>query len=109
MTDPLPATQVWLHRGAYGCAEDLALERPTVKCVLPSLARSSCDAVLTRPSCASCAGRYVNYAMHRVRMLKHFGVTPVLVFDGGLLPSKMGTEDAREACVDNLEHLNMRP
>lgn len=37
--------------------------------------------------------------MHRVRMLKHFGVTPILVFDGGLLPSKMGTEDAREACV----------
>ncbi|GAA5903716.1 hypothetical protein JCM8208_006557 [Rhodotorula glutinis] len=62
---------VWLHRGAYGCAEDLALGKPTTK--------------------------YVNYAMHRVRMLKHFGVTPVLVFDGGLLPSKMGTEDAREA------------
>ncbi|BGP39686.1 hypothetical protein JCM10450v2_003655 [Rhodotorula kratochvilovae] len=40
---------------------------------------------------------YVNYAMHRARMLKHFGVTPLLVFDGGLLPSKMGTEDAREA------------
>ncbi|GAA5848484.1 hypothetical protein JCM9279_006579 [Rhodotorula babjevae] len=62
---------VWLHRGAYGCAEDLALGKPTTK--------------------------YVNYAMHRVRMLKHFGVTPILVFDGGLLPSKMGTEDAREA------------
>lgn len=29
-------------------------------------------------------------------MLKHFGVTPVMVFDGGLLPSKMGTEDERE-------------
>ncbi|BGP55305.1 hypothetical protein JCM8202_000618 [Rhodotorula sphaerocarpa] len=61
---------VWLHRGAYGCAEDLALGRPTIK--------------------------YVNYAMHRVRMLKYFGVTPVMVFDGGLLPSKMGTEDDRE-------------
>ncbi|GAA5849498.1 hypothetical protein JCM8547_000473 [Rhodosporidiobolus lusitaniae] len=61
---------VWLHRGAYGCAEDLALGRKTVK--------------------------YVNYAMHRVRMLKYYGVTPMLVFDGGLLPSKMGTEDDRE-------------
>ncbi|GAA5870233.1 hypothetical protein JCM3774_004616 [Rhodotorula dairenensis] len=61
---------VWLHRGAYGCAEDLALGRPTTK--------------------------YVNYAMHRVRMLKHYGVTPVMVFDGGLLPSKMGTEDERK-------------
>ncbi|GAA5825534.1 hypothetical protein JCM11251_000275 [Rhodosporidiobolus azoricus] len=61
---------VWLHRGAYGCAEDLALGRPTTK--------------------------YVNYAMHRVRMLKYYGVTPIMVFDGGLLPSKMGTEDERE-------------
>ncbi|BGP15941.1 hypothetical protein JCM10213_003628 [Rhodosporidiobolus nylandii] len=61
---------VWLHRGAYGCAEDLAMGKSTVK--------------------------YVNYAMHRVRMLKYYGVTPILVFDGGLLPSKMGTEDERE-------------
>ncbi|BGP31765.1 hypothetical protein JCM10296v2_003539 [Rhodotorula toruloides] len=61
---------VWLHRGAYGCAQDLALGKPTIK--------------------------YVNYAMHRVRMLKYYGVTPFLVFDGGLLPSKMGTEDERE-------------
>ncbi|GAA6007840.1 hypothetical protein JCM10207_004895 [Rhodosporidiobolus poonsookiae] len=61
---------VWLHRGAYGCAEDLALGKSTTK--------------------------YVNYAMHRVRMLKYYGVTPLLVFDGGLLPSKMGTEDERE-------------
>lgn len=37
--------------------------------------------------------------MHRVRMLKYHGVTPLLVFDGGLLPSKMGTEDSREECV----------
>ncbi|KAL8278126.1 hypothetical protein RQP46_009450 [Phenoliferia psychrophenolica] len=61
---------VWLHRGAYGCAEDLAQGKPTVQ--------------------------YVNYSMHRVRMLKHFGVTPLIVFDGGLLPSKMGTEGDRE-------------
>lgn len=32
-------------------------------------------------------------------MLKHYGVTPVMVFDGGLLPSKMGTEDERERCA----------
>ncbi|ORY92746.1 PIN domain-like protein [Leucosporidium creatinivorum] len=61
---------VWLHRGAYGCAEELATGKTTIK--------------------------YVNYAMHRVRMLKHYGVTPLIVFDGGLLPSKMGTEDDRE-------------
>lgn len=33
--------------------------------------------------------------MHRVRMVKHFGVTPYLVFDGDFLPSKAHTEAAR--------------
>ncbi|KDE08346.1 hypothetical protein MVLG_01386 [Microbotryum lychnidis-dioicae p1A1 Lamole] len=61
---------VWLHRGAYGCAQELATGVTTLK--------------------------YVNYAMHRVRMLKHYGVTPLIVFDGGYLPSKMGTEEERE-------------
>lgn len=39
--------------------------------------------------------RYVDYAMHRVRMLKHFGVKPYIVFDGDNLPSKSGTETER--------------
>ncbi|KAI5841288.1 PIN domain-like protein [Tricharina praecox] len=39
---------------------------------------------------------YVDYVMHRVRMLRHFGVTPYLVFDGDYLPSKSGTEVERE-------------
>lgn len=33
--------------------------------------------------------------MHRVRMVKYFGVTPYLVFDGDFLPSKAHTEAAR--------------
>lgn len=33
--------------------------------------------------------------MHRVRMCKHFGVTPYMVFDGDFLPSKAGTEASR--------------
>lgn len=33
--------------------------------------------------------------MHRVRMVKHFGVTPYLVFDGDFLPSKARTEASR--------------
>ena len=40
--------------------------------------------------------RFVEFAMHRVRMLIHFGITPYLVFDGDYLPSKAVTEDARE-------------
>jgi exonuclease 1 len=39
--------------------------------------------------------RYVEFAMHRVRMLIYFGVTPYLVFDGDNLPSKASTESER--------------
>ncbi|EGX52581.1 hypothetical protein AOL_s00007g569 [Orbilia oligospora ATCC 24927] len=60
----------WLHRGIISCAVDLALDKPTT--------------------------RYVDYAMHRVRMLQHYGVTPYLVFDGDYLPGKKGTELDRE-------------
>ena len=33
--------------------------------------------------------------MHRVRMVKYFGVTPYVVFDGDFLPSKAATESSR--------------
>lgn len=39
--------------------------------------------------------RFVDFAMHRVRMLQHFGVIPFLVFDGDYLPSKAATEADR--------------
>ncbi|KAK0544796.1 hypothetical protein OC846_005920 [Tilletia horrida] len=61
---------VWLHRGAFTCAQELVLGQPT--------------------------DRFVRYAMHKIRMMKHFGVTPYLVFDGDKLPSKIGTEQDRE-------------
>lgn len=41
--------------------------------------------------------RYVDYAMHRVRLLRHHNITPYLVFDGGPLPAKKGTETERAA------------
>ena len=42
------------------------------------------------------SSRYVDYAMHRVRLLRHFGIKPYIVFDGGLLPAKKGTEHERK-------------
>ncbi|KAK0625350.1 hypothetical protein B0T17DRAFT_532577 [Bombardia bombarda] len=60
----------WLHRGAVSCAIELAQGKPTRK--------------------------YVDFAMHRVKMFKYYGVTPYLVFDGDYLPSKAGTEASRE-------------
>ncbi|KAG5932521.1 hypothetical protein E4U53_001290 [Claviceps sorghi] len=59
----------WLHRAAYSCAVELGQDKPT--------------------------NRYVHAAMHRVRMLQHFGVTPYMVFDGDYLPSKAATESSR--------------
>lgn len=35
--------------------------------------------------------------MHRVRLLRHHGITPYIVFDGGPLPAKKGTEESRAA------------
>ncbi|PTB61988.1 nuclease-like protein [Trichoderma citrinoviride] len=59
----------WLHRAAYSCAVELGQGKPTKK--------------------------FINGAMHRVKMLKHFGVTPYMVFDGDFLPSKAATEASR--------------
>ncbi|TDL16707.1 hypothetical protein BD410DRAFT_614988 [Rickenella mellea] len=61
---------VWLHRGAYACATELATGRPTTK--------------------------YVDFCIHRVRLLRHYNILPFLVFDGGPLPAKGGTEKDRE-------------
>lgn len=59
----------WLHRGTVACAMELALGKPTRK--------------------------FVDFSMHRVRMLQHFGVIPFLIFDGDYLPSKAATEADR--------------
>ncbi|KAG5985365.1 hypothetical protein E4U55_004589 [Claviceps digitariae] len=59
----------WLHRAAYSCASELGQGKPTQ--------------------------RYVHAAIHRVRMLQHFGITPYMVFDGDYLPSKAATETSR--------------
>ncbi|CAI6338976.1 unnamed protein product [Periconia digitata] len=61
----------WLHRGTAACAIELAQGKPTTK--------------------------YVDFAMSRVRMLIHFGITPYIIFDGDYLPSKSGTEKDRAA------------
>lgn len=39
--------------------------------------------------------RHIDYCMRRVNLLRHYGVKPVLVFDGGLLPMKSEQENKR--------------
>ncbi|ORY08295.1 PIN domain-like protein, partial [Basidiobolus meristosporus CBS 931.73] len=60
---------VWLHKGAFACAKELCLNEPTKK--------------------------YITYCMNKVKMLRSFNIKPLLVFDGGLLPSKLTTEFER--------------
>ncbi|KAG8950294.1 Rad2 nuclease [Tulasnella sp. 419] len=60
---------VWLHKGGFACAPQLVQGQKTTK--------------------------YVDYVLHRIRMLRHYGVEPYLVFDGGPLPAKKGTESER--------------
>ncbi|EGO03709.1 hypothetical protein SERLA73DRAFT_101960 [Serpula lacrymans var. lacrymans S7.3] len=72
---------VWLHRGIFTCPTELATGKTTTK--------------------------YVDYAMHRVRLLRHHKIQPYIVFDGGPLPAKKGTEAERKQRRDeNLAKAN---
>ncbi|XP_068991348.1 exonuclease 1 isoform X4 [Neodiprion pinetum] len=67
-------TYCWLHKGAFSCAEKLALGQPT-------------DA-------------YVTYCMRFVNMLLGNNIKPILVFDGCHLPAKKDTESKRRELRD---------
>ncbi|KAI7755041.1 hypothetical protein M8C21_023721 [Ambrosia artemisiifolia] len=41
--------------------------------------------------------QYINYCLHRINMLRHHNITPVLVFDGGNIPCKSLTEQQRHS------------
>ncbi|XP_057446941.1 exonuclease 1 [Lotus japonicus] len=62
----------WLHKGAYSCSMELCLD-------------SDGDRKF----------RYIEYFMHRVNLLRHYKITPVVVFDGGNVSCKAGTEQER--------------
>ncbi|CAK8578633.1 unnamed protein product [Lathyrus sativus] len=71
-------TYSWLHKGALSCSTDLCKGIPT--------------------------SRHIEYCMHRVNLLRHYGVKPILVFDGGFLPMKVEQENKRaRARKDNFE------
>ncbi|KAL1499793.1 hypothetical protein AB1Y20_012478 [Prymnesium parvum] len=74
---------VWIHRGTYACAAELALGQPT-------------DA-------------YVHYCRKLCVLLRQNGVFPVLVFDGHSIPAKSITSQkrrtAREDAQFRLDHI----
>ncbi|KAJ4980791.1 hypothetical protein NE237_031628 [Protea cynaroides] len=76
-------TYSWLHKGALSCSKELLKGDPT--------------------------SRHIDYCMHRVNLLRHYGVKPILVFDGGFLPMKSEQENKRargrkEALDRAIEH-----
>ncbi|CAM6088300.1 unnamed protein product [Calypogeia fissa] len=62
-------TYAWLHKAAYSCSKELCEGHPTDK--------------------------LIDYCMHRINLLRHHGVQPVMVFDGGVLPMKADQEEKR--------------
>ncbi|KAA3478993.1 Exonuclease 1 [Gossypium australe] len=73
-------TYSWLHKGALSCSTQLCKGLPT--------------------------SRHIEYCMHRVNLLRHHGVKPVLVFDGGLLPMKIEQENKRASFCVALLHFS---
>ena len=85
---------VWLHRGVFTCARELALGQTTDKCVARALRQEA------HPHVSPCARvRYVAYFVRCVEVLRAAGVEPVCVFDGDKLPSKAVEEAERATCV----------
>ena len=68
---------VWLHRGVLTCASELCQNIPT-----------------DRFKISLKLDRHLQYCLRQVGLLLHYGVIPVLVFDGGHLPSKRLTESS---------------
>jgi exonuclease-1 len=79
---------VWLHRGTYGCATEIATGKQTTKYSMRVV--NILDILIS-----SASHRYVDFAMQRIRLLRHHNIEPYLVFDGGPLPAKKGTESDR--------------
>ncbi|KAM5570450.1 exonuclease 1 [Rosa sericea] len=62
----------WLHKGAYSCSMELCMNSNSERRL-----------------------KYIDYFMHRIHMLQHHEITPVVVFDGGNVPCKAATGDER--------------
>uniref|UniRef100_A0A1J3DUT9 Exonuclease 1 n=1 Tax=Noccaea caerulescens TaxID=107243 RepID=A0A1J3DUT9_NOCCA len=63
----------WLHKGAYSCSMELCLDTDGEKKL-----------------------RYIDYFMHRINLLQHYEIIPIVVLDGGHMPCKAATGDERQ-------------
>ncbi|XP_076900630.1 exonuclease 1-like [Bidens hawaiensis] len=62
--------EVFIHRSAYSCSMELCLNAEGDQKKF----------------------QYINYCLHRINMLRHHNITPVLVFDGCNIPCKSQTD-----------------
>lgn len=67
--------------------------------LLTLLAAYSCSMELCLDIDGDKKSQYLKYFMHRINMLRHHKITPVVVFDGGNIPCKAATEDERHRHV----------
>lgn len=78
---------IWMCRGnRQGQEDDQVSSYPCFRSVVP----------LKEEEGEMLIDRFVDYAMYRVRLLRHHGIEPYIVFDGGPLPAKKKTEVSRE-------------
>ncbi|CAN6444547.1 unnamed protein product [Victoria cruziana] len=60
----------WLHKGAYACSMEICMNQHRGDARAP----------------------FIQYFMHRINLLRHHGIVPVVIFDGGCMPCKSATE-----------------
>ena len=71
----------WLHRACYSCSLELALEMPT--------------------------RQYIDFFLHRLRMLMHHGLRPLVVFDGNRPTMKVRwTAPSERVQLPPIQHSN---
>lgn len=73
------------------------------------LAAYSCSMELCLDSNSERKLKYIDYFMHRIHMLRHNKITPVVVFDGGNVPCKAATGDERHRHVSLIFLHNIDP
>jgi exonuclease 1 len=82
---------VWLHRGAFSCAEKLARGEITTGYTLQIIFGRQNNTNVTRGFACS----YVGYGMKMLNMLISHNIKPIMVFDGRRLKAKEATEKKR--------------
>jgi 5'-3' exonuclease len=76
-----------MHKSTFSCATDLCMGRPTDKLSSPLF--------FSLFALSASRDRWLTFLKRRVELLVYHKVRPVLVFDGGALPMKAETNEAR--------------